>query len=175
MRFVGESSMADRGKEAEKKIRTWLDRPEDGYSFDRIPDQMNGFYGGRNICDFTCFKSPYMYYIESKETEKDNFAFRMITETQYNGLLEKSKIDNCFGLVIVLFTWYKRAFIFRIEDIDRYQESTGKKSLNIRKIDDWSIPYVEIDTIPSRKIMLDYSGDIEEHVVVRYESKYDVD
>lgn len=28
------------GKKAEKKIQEWLDRPECGYSFDRIPDQM---------------------------------------------------------------------------------------------------------------------------------------
>ena len=45
------------GKEAEKKIREWLDKPEDGYSFDRIPDQMTGFYGSKNMCDFTCFIS----------------------------------------------------------------------------------------------------------------------
>ena len=55
------------GKKAEHKIKLWLDRPELGYSFDRIPDQLGGFYGGRNICDFTCFKSPYMFYIESKK------------------------------------------------------------------------------------------------------------
>lgn len=28
------------GKAAELKIKQWLDRPEIGYSFDRIPDQM---------------------------------------------------------------------------------------------------------------------------------------
>ena len=28
------------GKDAEKKIQEWLDRKEDGYSFDRIKDQM---------------------------------------------------------------------------------------------------------------------------------------
>ena len=28
------------GKEAEQKIKEWLDRPTEGYSFDRIPDQM---------------------------------------------------------------------------------------------------------------------------------------
>ncbi len=28
------------GKKAELKIKEWLDRPEDGYCFDRIPDQM---------------------------------------------------------------------------------------------------------------------------------------
>ena len=37
------------GKQAEQKIREWLDRPEDGYCFDRIPDQMNGFYGSKNV------------------------------------------------------------------------------------------------------------------------------
>ena len=28
------------GKKGEEKIKLWLDRPECGYSFDRIPDQM---------------------------------------------------------------------------------------------------------------------------------------
>ena len=28
------------GKKAEAKIREWLDKPLEGYSFDRIPDQM---------------------------------------------------------------------------------------------------------------------------------------
>ena len=28
------------GKQAETKIQEWLDRPSDGYSFDRIKDQM---------------------------------------------------------------------------------------------------------------------------------------
>ena len=27
------------GKQAETKVQEWLDRPEDGYCFDRIPDQ----------------------------------------------------------------------------------------------------------------------------------------
>ena len=55
------------GKDAEAKITEWLDKPEEGYSFDRIYDQMTGFWGSSNICDFICFKSPYMYYIESTE------------------------------------------------------------------------------------------------------------
>ena len=59
------------GKEAEGKIKIWLDKPEQGYCFDRIPDQMTGFFGSKNICDFTCFKSPYFFYIESKATWED--------------------------------------------------------------------------------------------------------
>lgn len=147
------------GKKAEAKIREWLDRPEAGYSFDRVPDPIGGYFGQRNICDFTCFKYPDMWYIESKATEHDNFPFSMLTEIQYNGLLQKSKIAHVHGVVIVLFVTYKRAFILDIRDIDNLQKQ-GKKSLNIKKIDKWEIPYREIETIPSRKQMLDYTGEL---------------
>lgn len=148
------------GKKAEKKIKEWLDRPEDGYSFDRIPDPIGGYFGQRNICDFICFKSPYFWYIESKATEHDRFDFSMLSEIQYYGLLEKSKISNVFGIVIVLFVTYQRAFIFDIRELEKLNQQ-GKKSLNIKKIDKWDIKYKEIQTIPSRKAMLDYIGDLE--------------
>ena len=148
------------GKKAEEKIKEWLDRPEYGYCFDRIPDQMTGFYASQNICDFTCFKSPYMYYIESKATENDRFDFSMLTEYQHDKLLEKSRIHNVFGVVIVLFALHQRAFILDIRDIKK-MEDAGKKSLNIRKISSWPIPYHEIATVPnSRKKLLDYIGDL---------------
>lgn len=147
------------GKKAEAKIREWLDRPEEGYCFDRIPDQMTGFYGSKNICDFTLFKSPNMYYIESKATWEDRFDFNMLTQTQHDGLLAKSNISNVFGIVIVLFASYKRAFIFDIRHIAKL-ESEGIKSLNIKKIDKWVIPYQEIQTVSSRKQLLDYTGDL---------------
>ena len=95
--------MADtvHGKKAEEKIRNWLDRPEDGYAFDRIPDQMTGFYlVSRNICDFTCYKYPYNYYIESKCSYEDRMPFNMLTDTQRDGLLIRSQIPGCYGLVI---------------------------------------------------------------------------
>lgn len=125
---------------------------------------MTGFYGSKNICDFTCFKSPDMYYIESKATWDDRFSFSMLTETQHDGLLEKASIDHVHGWVIVLFASYKRAFVIDIRDI-KYLEDKGKKSLNIKKIDKWEIPYKEIKTIPNnRKQLLDYEGEIEEYI-----------
>ena len=149
------------GKKAEAKIREWLDRPQDGYSFDRLPDQMTGFYGSSNICDFTCFKAPYMYYIESKATWEDRFDFSMISDTQRFGLLEKSKIDNVYGLIIVLFATYKRAFVIDINSIQHLIEA-GKKSINIKKIDKWELRYSEISVMPNtRKKLLDYCGELE--------------
>ncbi len=154
----------DLGKRAEKKIREWLDRPESGYSFDRIPDQMTGFYGSCNICDFACFKSPNMYYIESKATYKQRFDFSAITEYQYKGLLKKSEILHTYGLVIVLFASERRAVVLNIRDI-RDQIESGTKSINIDKIKKWTIPYKEIRTeYSARKLLLDYIGDIEEYI-----------
>lgn len=148
------------GKKAEDKLRKWLDRPTEGYCFDRLPDQMTGFYGSKNICDFILFKSPYMYYIESKATWSDRFDFSMITEYQYDNLLKKSRIENVYGVVVILFAAEQRAFIIDVREIER-RIKEGKKSLNIKKISDWGIKYHEIQTIPSRKALLDYKGEFE--------------
>lgn len=150
----------DLGKKAEQKLRVWLDRPEDGYCFDRIPDQLTGFYGSKNICDFILFKSPNMYYIESKATWADRFDFSMITDYQYKNLLNKSMIANVYGVIVVLFAAEQRAFIIDINEINKLK-SIGKKSINIKNIDKWGIKYTEIQTIPSRKVMLDYTGDFQ--------------
>lgn len=152
------------GKKAEKKIAEWLDRPEDGYCLDRIKDQMTGFWGSKNIADFTLFIYPEFYYIESKATENDRFNFSAITgyptedETcQYGGMLKKSRIPHVHGVIILLFVAHQRAFIIDIKEIERLTKA-GKKSLNITKIDKWKIKYKEIQTIPSRKELLDYTG-----------------
>jgi hypothetical protein len=174
--------MADteHGKVAEQRIRTWLDNPELGYDFTRIYDQMSGrFIVSRNICDFDCYRFPYFYHIESKATYEDRFEFNNLSDTQRDGLLLKSQIKGSYGLVIVLYVTYKRAFIFNIQDIAEFinpemplntmnqmlhkGEAISKlkvKSLNIKKIDKWDIPYWEIQTIPSRKEILDYTGDL---------------
>ena len=150
------------GKEAEAKIKQWLNRPEEGYSFDRLPDQMTGLLGSTNICDFICFKSPNMYYIESKSVSGDRFDFSLISWNQRKGLLEKSKIANCYGWIILLFASHKRAFRLDIRDIVKLEEE-GVKSINIKKIDTWNLPYIEINTIPNnRKKLLDYTGEIED-------------
>jgi len=181
----------DHGKKAEKKIKEWLDRPQAGYNFNRIPDQMTGYFMvSRNICDFDCYKYPHFYHIESKATYEDRFEFNNLTDLQRDGLLLKSQIKGSYGFVVVLYAAYKRAFIFDIQDIAEFIHpelplnelnyrlfTTGKdhevisqlkiKSLNIKKIDKWTIPYKEIRTIPSRKEFLDYEGEIEEYIPER--------
>ena len=97
-----------------------------------------------------------MFFIESKATYENAFPFSMITEYQHDEMLKKSKINGVKSLVIVLFASYQRAFIFNIIDIEHQVQTGGPKSLNIKKIEKWTIPYVEIPTTPSRKQLLDY-------------------
>lgn len=150
------------GKKAEKKIKEWLDRPELGYCFDRLPDQMTGFYGSKNICDFTLFKYPSFFYIESKASWADSFSFDMISENQRTKMLEKSNIEGVYSIIIFLYASYQRAFMFQISDIQRLLDQ-GKKSLNIKKESKWPIPHIEIPTVPNkRKELLDYTGKIED-------------
>lgn len=151
------------GKKAEGKIKEWLNRPEEGFCFMRLNDQMTGFYGSSNICDFILFKTPKFYFIESKATYEDAFPFSMISPYQHDHMIEMSKITDVKSIVIVLFASYHRAFIFDINDIEKQVQSGGPKSLNIKKIEKWSIPYTEIPTVDSRKELLDYNGEFALH------------
>lgn len=72
----------------------------------------------------------------------------------------ESKIQNVYGVIIILFAAEQRAFIIDINQIDKLK-SIGKKSINIKKIDNWEIKYIEIQTIPSRKVLLDYTGEFQ--------------
>lgn len=114
-------------------------------------------YGSTNICDFTLFKYPYFYYLESKATWTDRFDFSMLTNYQYTKMYEKSKIDGVKCYVAVLFATYRRAFLIDIRDIHELREVKNIKSLNIKKIAKWPVPYLEIKTVPSRKQLLDYA------------------
>ena len=63
----------------------------------------------------------------------------------------------------MLFATDKRAFILDIRDIAKLK-SMDIKSININKIDSWSISYIEIPSASSRKTLLDYTGDLVELV-----------
>ena len=89
----------NRGKQFENVIRIAMEKvPE--VSVDRIHDQTNGFRGSQNICDFIVYRWPYIHYIECKSVHGNTLSFSNITETQWKGLLEKSKIPGVFAGII---------------------------------------------------------------------------
>lgn len=89
----------NRGKKFESVIKKAFEKVPN-VSIDRLHDQTTGFIGSSNICDFIVYKEPYEYYIECKSVHGNTLSFSNITETQWNGLLEKSKIEGVFAGVI---------------------------------------------------------------------------
>lgn len=92
----------NRGKQFENVIRKSFERVE-GVSIDRLNDNTAGFKGVAGICDFIVYKEPYEYYIECKSVHGASLPFRNITDTQWEGLLEKSKIEGVFAGIICWF------------------------------------------------------------------------
>ena len=89
----------NRGKNFELVIREEFEKVPD-VSIDRLHDQTNGWKGSTNICDFIVYKEPYEYYFECKSVHGNTLPFSNITDTQWNGLLQKSQIEGVFAGVI---------------------------------------------------------------------------
>lgn len=90
----------NRGKQFEQVIKESFEKVPN-VSVDRLHDQTTHWKGSSaNICDFIVYKEPYEYYIECKSVHGNTLPFSNITETQWNGLLEKSKIKGVFAGVI---------------------------------------------------------------------------
>ncbi len=151
----------DIGKRAEKKLKEWLDRPDKGWCFYRIPDQMTGWYGSNNPCDFIFYRYPNIIFLESKATYHDRFDFSSITDYQRSELTKKSTIGGVYGYVAVLFATHRRAFFFDIRDINKMWDE-GHKSVNVNNVKNWTIPYREIEMEEnSRKLIPDYKGEFQ--------------
>ena len=117
----------NRGKKFETVIKeSFLKVPN--VSIDRLHDQTNGFKGSQNICDFIVYREPYEYYFECKSVHGASLPFSNITETQWNGLLEKSKIEGVFAGVIC---WWVDKDITKFIPIQALQwnKENGYKSL----------------------------------------------
>ena len=116
------------GKKFEGVIREAFEKVP-GVSLDRLNDNTAGFKGIAGICDFIVYREPYEYYFECKSVHSASLPFSNITETQWTGLLEKSKIEGVFAGVIC---WWVDKDITRFIPIQILQmlKEEGKKSLN---------------------------------------------
>ena len=121
----------NRGKKFENVIKTAFEKV-DGVSIDRLHDQTTGFKGSSNICDFIVYKEPYEYYIECKSVHGASLPFSNITDTQWKGLFEKSKIEGVFAGIICWFIDKDVTLFIRIEYLEHLQ-TNGYKSLKIRE------------------------------------------
>ena len=89
----------NRGKQFESVIKTSFENSN--FCIDRLHDQTNGFKGSQNICDFVVFRQPNIMYLECKSCHGNTFPLSNITQTQWNGLLEKDLFQGVYAGVMI--------------------------------------------------------------------------
>lgn len=108
----------NRGKKFEDVIEKAFSNLLD-VSIVRLHDQTTGYLGSSNHCDFIVYKKPYEYHIECKSVHGNTLSiysipkpdkngvlhgfYGNITDKQWEGLLEKSKIK---GVVAGIICWW---------------------------------------------------------------------
>ena len=117
----------NRGKQFEDVVRDcFLAVPD--VSIDRLHDQMTGYKGSVNICDFIVYKEPYEFYMECKAVHGNTLPFSNITENQWQGMLTKSKIRGVYAGVICWWVDRDVTIYIPIQKLQEYKEA-GFKSV----------------------------------------------
>ncbi len=124
------SSKVNRGKDFENKIREAFERvPE--CSVDRLHDQMSGYAGSSNICDFIVYRKPYQLYLECKACYGNTLNFHNITDNQWKGLLKKSEIDGVIAGVVIWFIEHDTTVFIPIQSLESHRQA-GAKSVSAK-------------------------------------------
>ena len=115
----------NRGKQFEEVIKEAFEKvPET--SVVRLHDQTNGYLGSRNHCDFIVYHKPLEYHLELKSVHGNTLPFTNITDNQWKGLLEKSKIK---GVVAGIICWWVDKDVTKfipIEDLEILKQQGNK-------------------------------------------------
>ena len=127
----------NRGKQFEDVVREAFEKVPD-VSVDRLHDQTNGYLGSSNICDFIVYRRPFELYLECKSVHGNTFSihgkdekhkYGNITNKQWEGLLEKSKIKGVTAGVLI---WWVDKDVTRfvtIQSLQRIRDYGEYKSL----------------------------------------------
>ena len=141
----------NRGKQFEQQVKLGFNAVEN-CSIDRLPDQMNGFAGGSNICDFIAYKHPNQFYLECKSCYGNTLNFNNITDTQWSGLLEKSSIEGVVAGVLIWFIDHDITLFMPITSLESMKQD-GDKSVNVKYYD---IENYYVVKATKKRIFFDY-------------------
>ena len=133
----------NRGKQFEEVIKEAFEQVKD-VSVVRLHDQTTGYMGSSNHCDFIVYKRPYEYHIECKSVHGNTLSIHSnpkpdkngklhgfygnITDTQWEGLLEKSKISGVIAGVICWWIDKDTTMFLPIQILQKLRDNEGYKS-----------------------------------------------
>lgn len=153
----------NRGKQFENVIRETFEKVE-GVSIDRLHDQTTGFYGSTNIADVIVYRKPYEYYFELKSVHGNTLSIHSndptkkygnITNKQWEGLLEKSKIKGVFAGVICWWVDKDITLFIPIQTLERLRLN-GIKSIR------YDNPSLSIVAIQGKKKRVFYNYNMKQ-------------
>lgn len=144
----------NRGKQFESKLKEDFNKLPGAFIY-RVPDNMSGFRGITGICDFIGYSFPRIYFLEAKTILGNTFP--LANFTQFDKLMS---IPNSRGIhrgVVIWFQDHQRIIYVPVLTIDKMKKD-GKKSVNIRTIDNDGYEYVNIPSVQKRVFLdSDYS------------------
>ena len=155
----------NRGKQFEEQVRAGFEKVPNT-SVDRLIDPQNGFAGVRNICDFIVYHKPTQYYVECKSCYGNTLSIHSndpkkkygnITNNQWEGLLEKSKIPGVKAGVLIWFIDHDVTYWLDIRLLQKIKDD-GYKS--VKYYPEWATinSYNLWERIPGKKlrVLFDY-------------------
>ena len=168
----------NRGKKFELQVKEDFSKISN-VSIDRINDQTTHYRGSTNICDFIVYKKPYEYYIECKSVHGNTLSIHSvpkpdkhgtlhgfygnISDAQWEGLLEKSKIK---GVVAGVLCWWVDKDITRFLSIQDLQlaRDFGDKSIRFDE------PYLPIFG-KKKRVFFEYDFNLFFYAIEKYKRK----
>ena len=144
----------NRGKQWENKLKEDFSKLSGAYIY-RVPDNMSGYKGITGVSDFIGYKFPKIFFIEAKTILGNTFP--LTNFTQFDKLMSIPNEKGIHRGVMIWFQDWQRVLYVPVLTIDRMKKD-GKKSVNIRKIDEEGYDYVNIPSVPKRVFLdSDYS------------------
>lgn len=141
----------NRGKQFEDVVESAFEKITD-VSIVRLHDQTTGYLGSSNHCDFIVYKEPYEYHVECKSVHGNTLSIHSIpkpdkkgvlhgfygniTDTQWNGLLEKSQVE---GVTAGIICWWIDKDVTRFIPIQLLNYLYNKGDKSIRYDCDWNV------------------------------------
>ena len=159
--------MKNLGKVFEQNFRKSIPDSNKIYYY-RLKDSASSYYGGNqqlrfsqsNIADaFLFYVTEYMNYLlilEFKNHKGKSLPINCIRENQLKEMVEASKKMDVIPLLVVFFSDIERCFSLRIEDVNNYIKTSGRKSIPLEYFEQTAI---EIEVT---KLRTNYKYNIEE-------------
>lgn len=116
---------SNRGKQFEDVIKKAFEKVPNTTVI-RLHDQMNGYLGSANICDFVIYHYPHQFLIECKTIHGNTFPLANISKHQWEGLLE---VESIKGVVAGVLVWWvdKDATMFLpIKELQKLKQQDKK-------------------------------------------------